>query len=383
MGKIVRTPTEAKGGITEAEKSAMDVIAQKWIGIAMGTGRADLAAVERSITALYAAADLKKPRIVLVPSPYVMALAGGAASWIWHLRKQGKNPAVLAAATNSAVNDRTRAAETATYAATLVSTDDVTRATDAASESYHAAENAASAAADAAIDAATDDAFAFLPEELRVGALQCAKRWRSAYQGGNMWAWFAAYAEAARDVLGLTGLSCWGKYQSWEDAAKAGGFRWMHEEFCLVSDFPEVLRVDERNLPHCENGPSHRWRDGWEFYSWHGEQVPKEWIVGEGPTIHDALHHENTEKRRAACEIIGWERVLDELNGRTIHDSGDGGIGAVVEVDIPEIGRERFLRVDCGTGRKFALPIPPDIDTAMAAQSWIHGGEYVVPEIRT
>ena len=50
----------------------------------------------------------------------------------------------------------------------------------------------------------------------------------------------------------------------------------MHDEFCIVSDFPEKIEVDEQNRSHNEHGPSHRWRDGFEIYHLHGVKFPKE-----------------------------------------------------------------------------------------------------------
>ena len=65
----------------------------------------------------------------------------------------------------------------------------------------------------------------------------------------------------------------------------------------------------------------------------------------------------------------------------------DPEIGELVEVEIPEIGREKFLRVLCGTGREFALPVPPDMKTALQANSWTFGfddfREFMKPEVRT
>ena len=62
-------------------------------------------------------------------------------------------------------------------------------------------------------------------------------------------------------------------------------------------------------------------------------------------------------------------------------------IGTLLEVDIPDIGREKFLRVLCGTGREFALPVPPDMKTALQANAWTFGmddpNELLNLEIRT
>lgn len=104
------------------------------------------------------------------------------------------------------------------------------------------------------------------------------------------------------------------KWQHYEAAATLGGFRWMHPDFCIVSDFPEVLRVDQDNRPHCEDGPSHRWRDGFEIYHWHGYRLPigKEWIIADKSRIAPALidAEENAELRRVMLEIHGFERYV-------------------------------------------------------------------------
>ncbi|MEQ1689386.1 MAG: DUF6745 domain-containing protein, partial [Sphingopyxis sp.] len=215
--------------------------------------------------------------------------------------------------------------------------------------------------------------------------IRCAQRWTNSYQGGAYWGSFDCYLTAFRDVLGLR-LPGHEKYDAWERASIHGTFRVMHAEFCIVSDFPEVLRIDDQNRPHCEFGPSHRWRDGWELYHWHGVRIPDEWILDKSLDAKTAITWSNIEQRRAACEIVGWARILKELNARTIDADCDPEIGTLVEVDLPDIGKERFLRVLCGTGREFALPVPPDMQTALEAQSWTWGLDtktFVKPEIRT
>lgn len=201
-----------------------------------------------------------------------------------------------------------------------------------------------------------------------------------------MWAGYDSYLTAFRDILGLR-LKEHEKYASWEQAAIEGAFRVLHPEFCLVSDFPEVLKVDAENRPHCETGPSHRWRDGWSLYHWHGVSIPANWIEDrESLTAQAALTWANIEQRRAACEIVGWINILQELKAKTIEQDEDPMIGELVEVEI-EGSRERFLRVQCGTGREFALPVPPTVKTALQANAWTFGiddaAKFVKPEIRT
>ena len=216
--------------------------------------------------------------------------------------------------------------------------------------------------------------------------LEWAKKWTEVYQGGAYWGSYVCYLTAMRDIIGLQ-LPEFEKFKYWEEAAIHGTFRAMGDDFCIVSDFPEVLKVDDQNRPHCQDGPSHRWRDGWSLYHWHGVQVPEEWIMKPGHlTAKMAITWENIEQRRAACEILGWAKILKELKAKVIDRDGDPEIGELVEVNLPDIGKEKFLRVLCGTGREFALPVPPEMKTALEAQSWTWGltpEEFKIPEVRT
>ena len=216
--------------------------------------------------------------------------------------------------------------------------------------------------------------------------LKWAKKWTDVYQGGAYLGNYVCYLTAMRDIIGLQ-LPEFEIYKYWEEAAIHGTFRVMGDDFCIVSDFPEVLKVDAENRSHCQNGPSHRWRDGWELYHWHGVSIPKEWIMNPGHlTAEMAITWENIEQRRAACEILGWAKILKELKAKVIDTDGDPEIGELLEVELPGIGKEKFLRVLCGTGREFALPVPPEMKTALEAQSWTWGidkNDFVKPEVRT
>ena len=131
-----------------------------------------------------------------------------------------------------------------------------------------------------------------------------------------------------------------------------------------------------------------RYRDGWGVSCWHGTRIPDEWLADKTSlTPQTALTWQNIEQRRAACEILGWNAILRELDATTINADTDPQIGELVEVTIPEIGRERFLRVHCGTGREFALPVPPSMRTALEANAWTYGYDtpetFGKPEVRT
>ncbi|MFZ5667935.1 MAG: hypothetical protein ACOY4K_00425, partial [Pseudomonadota bacterium] len=134
--------------------------AERWIANAMSTAAMtedDREACREAVIGMYAAAKLPPPKhIVFVPSPFVLAFAGGFASAVWHASRKGwptaaATDAATEAATDAATWAATRAAtDAATAAATDAATDAATRAaTDAATwAATRTATRTATAAAD-------------------------------------------------------------------------------------------------------------------------------------------------------------------------------------------------------------------------------------------
>lgn len=180
------------------------------------------------------------------------------------------------------------------------------------------------------------------------------------------------------DLKKITGLLELANHTGWYNA---------YEDIVVFQHRPEYIKFDEDNRLHCETGPAIRYRDGYSVYAWHGVRVPAEWIENkESLTAEVALTWENVEQRRCAAEILGWESVIKELNPTIIDSDPDPMIGDLLEVNIPDIGTERFIRVKCGTGRYFCLPVPPETKTALSGNSWTYGVEEDVLkqlEIRT
>ena len=172
-----------------------------------------------------------------------------------------------------------------------------------------------------------------------------------------------------------------------EKVALNAGWWIPYDDIVYISERPVEINMDNENLLHSESGPSVMYRDGFSVYTWHGVRIPKEWIEDKDSlTPEMALKWENIEQRRVACEILGWDNILNHLNP-VIIDEDDPEIGELLEVDIPDSGKERFLRVLCGTGRTFALPVPPEMKTALEASAWTYGLESdinnYIPEVRT
>ena len=182
-----------------------------------------------------------------------------------------------------------------------------------------------------------------------------------------------SYYEYLRDVLDIEACK---KLNGLIELARHSGWFNAYEDTVVFQHRPEHIKFDEDNRLHSETGPAILYRDGFAVYAWHGVRVPADWIEKKAElTPQIALTWENIEQRRAACEIIGWARILRELDARVIDSDDDPMIGNLLEVDLPEIGTEKFLQVLCGTGRTFAIPVPPHIQTALEGNAWSYGIE--------
>lgn len=337
----MKTKRSQKYALTEEHKAQSAPWAKKWIDNARRTrpmDDIDREIMRKAIIGMYEAANLKAPRIVFVASPFIATFATGFASAIWYKR--------------AAIDD-------ATYAATDDATSAATRKVTGLDRWYVVP---------------TPDTE--LANELGCGlfGFECAGASYTMRNGGNQWAGWAAFLSFFRHIVKLD--IDYSKWDHYEQAAVHGGPRYLHKEFCIVSDFPTVLKVDEQNRPHCEDGPFCKWSDGSALYSWHGVRVPAKWIERKHElTAKIALTWENLEERRAACEIVGWAKILKELNAKVI-DEDHPRIGTLLEVDLPDSGKEKFLRVECATGREFALPVAPEATSAIAANLDTYGIDF-------
>jgi hypothetical protein len=203
----------------------------------------------------------------------------------------------------------------------------------------------------------------------------------------NLWCGFTAFATFFRDVCGWGDAETLSKLEINEALVRTVGWTWWHENVLALSDRPKNIHRDEIGRLHHPSEKAIEYRDGWGFHCWHGVVIPSEWIENpESLSAEIALKWENIEQRRAACEILGWGKIISLLDGREIDVDPDPEVGMLIECDIPDSGKERFLIVTCGTGRKgIVLPVPRNFNTALAANAWTWGLESYEykPEVRT
>ena len=359
-------------GLTDAELAEIPAWDERWKRVIMSCEPINQDNVTDAISRLYAAAGLSQPRIITVPSPLVLSLAGPIAAGVWWLRRETRD------ATRLATREATRlATDEATYDATRRATRDAT-------------------------SEATRDATSFL--------LHCIGNYWRAWNGGNQWASWCCYLSFFRDIVGLK-LPQYTAYAAYEDAAICAGPRYMRPEFCMVSDRPEWIHTDADNRPHADGKAAIRWRDGWSLYYLNGVRVPPWLAETSSGRLDPLLMHQidNAEVRAQFVRKVGLERLLYKLDAtlidaetvimRTPIDGSwpckyalyemayaPGVRRRVLKMDnasLPSVEHVEYVPTDCKTVREamnFRLRRQEkDVDDINGSPWWLHGDVVVVP----
>jgi len=197
--------------------------------------------------------------------------------------------------------------------------------------------------------------------------------------GGQLWVgWYYGLASVSFliDGCGLDlGPDLEFRHRVYSALARSCSWAWFSSDVCALAEKPRCFNVDNERL-HCPTGPSIAWADGLELYHWRDTQVPKEWIMDrKSIPITAALTERNLELRNAAAQLIGWDRVLAEVGARVIDTDPNPEIGTLLECDLPDAPKSRFLQVRCATGRTFVLAVPNDVRTALEANASTYGVE--------
>lgn len=194
-------------------------------------------------------------------------------------------------------------------------------------------------------------------------------KWYQPCYGAHDLYWLGHWAYC-RDVLGLKSEA--NPDPLIELATHSGGWFWAFENVVVLTERPSTLKLDDNGALHCEDGPAMAWSDDFGLYSWHGTSIPAEWVTTPADKLDPkiALNWENIEQRRCFAEIVGWERVLKQLKPIVVDEDPNPEFGTLLQVDLPDSPGEKFLKVRCGTGRTFVLPVPPEMKTAQEANAW-------------
>jgi hypothetical protein len=334
--------------LSTEQHARMADICQKWVAIGLCTEPADRPSAERAIAMIYSRGlGFEPPRIYWCGSPRALGLANSAFKSIGY-----KLWEVLGHASWAPIWD-------AVAPRTLELVENGVKKTVGASAG--------------AVGGAVWNA-------VRASG---AEPWQR-FLGQHEYGWLAFY-DFFREVCGLQEQTV--RLEGPWLLARSASAAIACERVCWLSERPCAMHIDPLNRLHCTTGPAIVYPDGWSLYFWQGSPVPEEWIQNRhelDPRL--ALDWHNVEQRRVLAELVGgWERVLAQVPTRIIQQLRDASIGTLIECDGRHGERYRFLRVRCGTGRSFVLPVPLECETARQANAWTYGlqaHEYM-PEVRT
>jgi hypothetical protein len=225
--------------------------------------------------------------------------------------------------------------------------------------------------------------------------IKCSQLAYRMWQGGNQWSSWESFLTFFRYIAKLN--IDYTKYDAWEQLALHSGPRVVHPEFCIISDRPDTLLVDDQNRPHCETGPFCRWRDGTALYAVHGVRIPV--YVIDNPqriTITAIDSEKNAEVRRVMIDryklfedVSGAAAYIRDAGGRRVdHDERYGTLWrrevsddeAILMIEVVNSTPEQD-----GKFKRYWLRVPPETRTAQEAVAWTFGvnaSDYA-PQIET
>jgi hypothetical protein len=338
--------------LTDEHKAQLAPWADRWIANALNTSAMDAddrAAMVVAMDGLYRAANLEPPtRQVFHSGPISGAFAASIAGGIWWLRANQDTHAELF---GRQLTEAELVGSIASACTTALRPCGVPDATIAATI----------AATRAATDAAPTEDIADCPPSLLRFLMLCCRHWHRLRNAGNQWSGWVCYLAFFRHIAKLD--LDYSKWQHYEAAAIHGGVRFMHAKFWIVCDRPEWIYR------------------GWDLYYVHGIPVPREWVDNRAtldPQM--ALTHDNVEQRRALVALIGWERILQACEVKTIHSDSWGEL-LEASVGDNEGLSARFVRVVCpSSGRVYVNRVPPDVTTPRHGLGWRHFPAFLLAD---
>ncbi|MEH2357820.1 DUF6745 domain-containing protein [Nostoc sp.] len=165
------------------------------------------------------------------------------------------------------------------------------------------------------------------------------------------------------------------KWNSFESVVKECGWIFAGKYTCIVCDRPTKLSFDNQNRLHAEGEPAIEFTDGYSLYSYHGVTLPEKYgkIHPEQWQSQWLLSEENAELRRVLIQGIGYARICQELQAIELDNWQEYTLLKIDNnVDEEPI---YLLKMTCpSTGFIHALRVPPNMESAREAISWVNWG---------
>ncbi|MEH1856315.1 MAG: DUF6745 domain-containing protein [Nostoc sp.] len=157
------------------------------------------------------------------------------------------------------------------------------------------------------------------------------------------------------------------------------GWLFAYDDICIICDRPTKLSFDNENRLHAEGEPAIEFIDGYSLYSYHGVTLPEKYgkIHPQQWQSQWLLSEENAELRRVLIEGIGYTRICEDLQAIEL-DTWQEYTLLKIDADVDE-EPIYLLKMTCpSTGFIHALRVPPNMNSAREAISWVNWG--VAPE---
>ena len=163
----------------------------------------------------------------------------------------------------------------------------------------------------------------------------------------------------------------------WERISRSCNWWVPYEEFCFISEKPEIVSMSSQMRIHSETGPAVKYRDGFSLYAINGIVVP-EFIVEDPGKITPQIvaGEQNIELRRIMIEryIGGVGKYLSDSGAKLLDVDTLQIPGSATRALMEDKNGEKWLcGSDGSTKRVYFMSVPRNCDTCKDAHNAICG----------
>jgi hypothetical protein len=198
----------------------------------------------------------------------------------------------------------------------------------------------------------------------------------------NIWDWidWCSWVDFCISELGCTcDLKLWNSLQV---LVQSCSMVLPRTKFCYISDQPTQIHFDEQQRLHGVGQPAISFADDTHLYFNQGVHLPSDYGKLHPHQWHSewVLTETNAEIRRILIEGIGYGRVCQELNARTIDTWREYTLlwielPTLIHANNRQVTEEPIflLKMTCpSTKHIHALRVPPNIGSARTAAKWVN-----------
>ena len=172
-------------------------------------------------------------------------------------------------------------------------------------------------------------------------------------------------------------LNCTHDVQEWltyQSLLSECGLILPFEKTCIICDRPTKISFDNEHRLHAEGEPAIQFADGYRLYYYRGVSLPeKYWVHPHQWQARWLLEEGNAELRRVLIQGIGYARICQELQATEFDSWREYTLLRIDnEIDVEPI---YLLKMTCpSTGYIHAMRVPPTMNSAREAISWVNWG---------